>query len=49
MIKQFYLNFYGALKGSTTQGYNGPGSNGNEEVHLIPQRSWIGVSQLDAV
>ena len=32
------------LTGSTTLGLSGPGSNGNERVHQIPQYSKIGVS-----
>ena len=40
-VKSFYLTHSRTLSGATTPGQTGPGSNGNEEVLCIPQRSSI--------
>ena len=37
MVKQFYLNIYGILTGTTTLGQSGSGNNGNEGVLDIPK------------
>ena len=39
----------GTLKGTTTLGQSGPGSNGNEDVLYILQISKTGTSSSDAV
>ena len=39
----------GTLKGTTSLGQSGPGSNGNEGVHNIPQSSRIRASPSDSL
>ena len=40
------FNPYRALSGATIPGQSGPGSNGNERVHRIPQSPSITVTSL---
>ena len=49
MIEKFYLTHSWDLASTTTPGYSGPRSNGNEVVLHIPQSSRTGVSPSDAV
>ena len=49
MSNSFILPIDWTLSGTTTPGQGGPWSNGNEEVHRIPQNSKGGVSPTDSL